>query len=81
MSSGENEVHVSQAQVNKTNYYLLKMCEEEGLSMFDVPSYLYGEDGCADMAFFRADGYHLAGMYYDLFTDHIRSYLKVEGVK
>ena len=81
VSAAENEVHVSQAQVNKTNYYLLKLCEEEGLSMFDVPSYLYGEDGCADMEFFRADGYHLAGMYYDLFTDHIRSYLKVEGVK
>ena len=81
VSSGENEVHVTQAQVNKTNYYLLKLCEEEGLKMFDVPSYLYGEDGCANMEFFRPDGYHLSGMYYSLFTDHIRSYLKVEEAK
>ena len=46
-------------KINKFNYYIAKMCKEEGIRFLDIAPIVKNKNGLADVNLFMDDGYHL----------------------
>lgn len=61
-------------KINKFNYYIAKMCQEEGIKFLDIAPFVKNKNGQANVNLFMDDGYHLNSVGMNKVIDIIRNY-------
>lgn len=70
---GNTEAAATQLQINRANYCLLKMCEENGYTMICADDWLVDSStGYGYTDYYLDDGYHLSAAHYPAYLEYLQ---------